>query len=166
MRTRFTAILSYVGAGLTLAVAACVPFYLIGAFTSIVAHAGLHVEATYTGGTVRQTIAREGYQILVYEPVRPRALQRVEPFVQIAFQPAAALPSRISDEIDLDGDGQPDVRVTFTLPQDPKALLQGDVVALNGKYLSLTNVGGNSFSRLLVRAGDGIIVRVPLNRNP
>ena len=166
MRTHFTAILAYVGAGVTLAGAACVPFYLIGAFTTVVAQAGLHVEAAYTGGEVRQAIARDSYQIVVYQPVRPRLLQRVEPFVQIAFQPTAALPARISDEIDLDGDGQPDVRVIFTIPRDTQAPLRGDVVALNDKYVSLTNVAGGSFSRLLVRAGDRIIVRVPLSRNP
>jgi hypothetical protein len=55
------------------------------------------------------------------------------------------------------------VRVIFNMPRDPQAPLQGDVVALNGKYSSLTNVAGNSSSRLLVRAGDRIIVRVTLH---
>ena len=75
-----------------------------------------------------------------------------------------ALPARVSEEIDLDGDGQPDVRVSFSLPADPNAPLRGDVTALNGKYISLTNVTGESFSRMVVRAGKQIVVRVPLNR--
>ena len=162
MRTPVLAILSYTGAGLTLLVAASVPFFLMGFFTSGVAHAGLHIDATYTGGTVARTIQRPGYRIVVYQPVRPHGLERVEPFVQIAFAPADAMPAHVSEELDLDGDGRPDVRVSFNLPSDPNAPLRGDVTALNGKYISLSNVGGQSFSRMVVRAGQQIVVRVPL----
>jgi hypothetical protein len=163
MRKRIVAVLAHVGAALTLVIAICVPFFLFGAFTKAVAHAGLHVDATYSGGTVARTIERNGYQIAVYQPVWPRALQRIEPFVQIVFKPAEALPARVSEEIDLDGDGQPDVRVSFVVPADPHAPLRGDVTALNSKYLSLVNVGGDSFSRLVVRVDNQVIVRVPLN---
>jgi len=37
------------------------------------------------------------------------------------------------------------------------------VSALDAKYVSLSGVRGDSFSRLLVRTGDQIVVRVPLN---
>jgi hypothetical protein len=164
MRKRIIAVLAYVGAALTLVIAICVPFYLFGAFTNAVAHAGLHVDATYSGGTVARTIGRNGYQIAVYQPVWPRAMQRIEPFVQIVFKPADALPARVSEEIDLDGDGQPDVRVSFVVPDDPHAPLSGDVKALNGKYQSLDRAGGDSYSRLLVRVDNQVIVRVPLNK--
>jgi len=163
MRKRIVAVLAYVGAALTLVIAICVPFFLYGVFTKAVAHAGLHVDATYSGGTVARTIERNGYEIAVYQPVWPRALQRIEPFVQIVFKPAAALPSRVSEEIDLDGDGQPDVRVSFDVPADPHGPLRGDVTALNSKYVSLANVGGESYSRLVVRVDNQVIVRVPLN---
>ena len=69
--------------------------------------------------------------------LQPRLLERIEPFVQIVFEPADALPARVSEEIDLDGDGRPDVRVSFTVPADPNAPMRGDVTALNGKYISL-----------------------------
>ena len=164
MRKRIIAVLAYVGAALTLVIAIYVPFYLFGAFTNAVAHAGLHVDATYSGGTVARTIGRNGYQIAVYQPVWPRAMQRIEPFVQIVFKPADALPARVSEEIDLDGDGRPDVRVSFVVPDDPHAPLSGDVKALNGKYQSLDRVGGDSYSRLLVRVDNQVIVRVPLNK--
>ena len=141
---------------------ACRFFYLERS-RSAVAHAGLHVDATYSGGTVARTIERNGYQIAVYQPVRPRAMQRIEPFVQIVFKPADALPARMNEEIDLDGDGQPDVRVSFVVPADPHAPLRGDVTALNSKYQSLANVGGDSYSRLVVRVDNQVIVRVPLN---
>ena len=163
MRTRILAILAYTGAGLTLLIAVCVPFFLMGAFSNAVAHAGLHIDAAYSGGTVARTIQRDGYQIAVYQLVQPRMLERIEPFVQIVFKPADKLPPRVSEEIDLDGDGQPDVRVSFSVPTDPSTPLRGNVLALNGKYLSLTNVGGTSFSRLIVRTGNEIVVRVPLN---
>ncbi|HKN20789.1 MAG TPA: hypothetical protein VJX73_05205 [Terracidiphilus sp.] len=165
MRTRILSILVYTGAGLTLAVAICVPFVLMGAFSNAFAHAGLHIDAAYSGGTITRTIQRNGYRIGVYPPVQPRLLERIEPFVQIVFEPADALPPRVSDEIDLDGDGQPDVRVSFNLPADPDAPLRGDVTALNASYISLTNVAGESFSRMVVRTGNKIVVRVPLNKD-
>ena len=43
MRARILAILAYTGAGLILAVAVCVPFVLMGVFSNVVAHAGLHI---------------------------------------------------------------------------------------------------------------------------
>jgi hypothetical protein len=164
MRTRILSILAYTGAALTLIVAVCVPFVLMGAFSNAVAHAGLHIDAAYSGGTIARTIQRNGYRIAVYQPVQPRLLERIEPFVQITFEPADALPAHVSDEIDLDGDGQPDVRVSFNLPADPNAPLRGDVTALNATYDSLANVGSESFSRMVVRTGNKIVVRVPMNR--
>ena len=164
MRSRILSILAYIGAGLTLLVAVCVPFVLMGAFTNVVAHAGLHIDAVYSGGAVARTVQRDGYRIVVYQPVQPRLLERIEPFVQVVFEPADSLPVHVSEEIDLDGDGRPDVRVSFNLPADPNAPLRGDVTALNKNFISLTNVGGESFSRMVVRTGNKIVVRVPLNK--
>ena len=163
MRKRIVASLAYAGAALTLVIAFCVPFFLMGAFTNVIARAGLHVDAAYTGGVLARTIERDAYQILVYQPFQPRALQRVEPFVQVVFQPVSALPPRVNEQIDLDGDGQPDVSVSFAVPADPRTHLHGRVVALNAGFQSLADVSGDSFSRLLVRTGDQIILRVPLN---
>lgn len=165
MRARILAILAYTGAGLTLLVAVCVPFVLISAFSNVVARAGLHIDPGYSGGTIARTLERNGYRIVVYQPVQPHLLQRVEPFVQMTFEPADSLPPRVSDEVDLDGDGRPDVRVSFAVPADPRAPLRADVIALNDKYISLANLGGKSFSRLIVRTGNQIVVRVPLNAN-
>jgi hypothetical protein len=90
-------------------------------------------------------------------------LERTGPFVQIVFEPADALPAQVNDEIDLDGDGRPDVRVSFNVPADANAKMHGDVTALNGGYISLSNVSDESFSRMVVRAGNKIVVRMPLN---
>ncbi len=163
MRTRLVAILAYVGAALTLAIAVCVPFVLMGAFSKAVAHAGLHVDPSYTGGTIARTVEHTGYQTVVYQVVRPRALQDLDPFVQIAFKPVSALPRQVSEEIDLDGDGEPDVRVTFTVPADPKARPVGEVTALNGKYRAFRMPGDYSFSQLMVQSGGAVVVRVSLN---
>jgi len=162
MRARILSILAYTGAGFTLLVAACVPFVLMGVFSNEVAHAGLHIDAVYTGGAVARTIQRNGYRIVVYQPVQPRMLERIEPFVQIVFEPADALPAQVNDEIDLDGDGRPDVRVSFSVPADADAKMRGDVTALNGKCVSLANVSDQSFSRMVVRSGNKIVVRVPV----
>jgi hypothetical protein len=162
MRARILAVLAYIGAAVTLLIAACVPFVLMGVFSNAVAHAGLHLDPSYSGGTIVRTVAHSGYQMDVYAPVRPRALQQVAAFVQIAFRPVAALPRHVSEEIDLDGDGQPDVRVSFTVPADPHARPSGEVVALNAKYQSFTMPGNYSFSEMMVQSGGAVVVRVPL----
>lgn len=164
MRARILSILAYIGAALTLVVAIAVPFILTETFSDAVGHAGLHIDAAYNGGTIAQTIDRGSYRILVDQPVQPRLLERIEPFVQIVFEPAPSLPAHVSDEIDLDGDARPDVRVSFTVPANPDAPLRGDVTALNGKYISLHNVAGESFSRMVVRTGKQVVVRVPLEK--
>jgi len=164
MRTRVLSILAYTGAGLMLLIAACVPFVLIGAFSDVVAHAGLHIDPMYSGGTIARTVQRDGYRIVVYQPVQPRMLERIDPFVQIVFEPVDRLPAHVSDEVDLDGDGQADVSVSFTVPADASAKMHGDVTALNGGYISLTNVADESFSRMVVRSGNRVIVRVPVNK--
>ncbi len=162
MRTRLIAVLAYLGAVVTLAIAVLVPFVLIGAFSNAVARAGLHIDPSYTGGAVARTVEHAGYQVAVDQVVRPRALQAIEPFVQIAFRPVAALPRQVSEEIDLDGDGQPDVRVSFTVPADPRARPLGEVVALNGKFRGFKMPGDYSFSQLMVQSGGAVVVRVPL----
>jgi hypothetical protein len=162
MRARFLSILGYTGAGVTLLIAAAVPFVLMGAFANAVGHAGLHIDAMYTGGAVARTIQRDGYRIVVYQAVQPRMLERIEPFVQMAFEPVDKLPARVSEDVDLDGDGQADVRVSFSVPTDANAKLRGDVTALNGKYVALANVADDSFSRMVVRTGNAIVVRVPV----
>jgi hypothetical protein len=68
----------------------------------------------------------------------------------------------VSEEIDLDGDGRSDVRVSFSVPADANIKMHGDVTALNGRYVSLSNVSDESFSRMVVRTGNKIVVRVPV----
>lgn len=162
MRERISAVLAYIGAGLVLVVAASVPFVLSGALSNAVARIGLHIDATYTGGAIARTITHDGYQVVIYQPVHPHSLQRLDPFVQIAFRPASALPARFTDDVDLEGRGQPDVRISIKVPADPHQPPSGAIVALNDRYGSFSIPGPYSFSQLLVRTGDTILIRVPL----
>jgi len=163
MRKRILVVLAYAGATLTLLIAACTPFYLMGAFSSAVARAGLHIDAAYSGGTIARTYQRDGYRIVVYNPVRPHLLQGIEPFVQVVFTPVSALPAVVDERIDLDGDGLNDVHVTFAMDRRPGAKLRGNAVALNGNYASLMDVGDESFSRMFVLVNNEVIVRVPFH---
>ena len=162
MRSRTA--LAYTAAAFTLAIAASVPFVLTGAFMQMVAHAGLRIDPAYSGGTVARVVDRNGYRILIGPPVYPRALQRIDPFVQIAFGPASALPHQVSEDLDLDGDGQADVHVSFTVPADPHTRPQGSVIALSPDYGSFVMPGEFSFSQLIVQADGAVVIRVPLRR--
>ena len=164
MSKRMVAGLGYAAAVMTLAVALLVPFVLMGGISSLVARAGLHVDPMYTGGAGLRTLPVQGYSITVYEPVHPHLLQRGEAFQQVAFAPASALPAHVVQTIDMDGDGQPDLRVAFDVPADATAPLHGTVVALNSKFQSLPAVGNESFTRLLAHTGDRIVLRVPLGK--
>ena len=84
-------------------------------------------------------------------------MQRIGPFVQVAWTPAASLPARLSDEVDLDGDGTPDVRVAI----DSHNLVV-DVTPLNGRYRPMHSRGVTSFSALIARVKDSLVVRIPL----
>jgi hypothetical protein len=166
MAKRLVSALSYNGAGLTLFVTLLVPFVLMGFFANLVARSGVRVDSVYSGGEVERTVMRPGYQIRIYRPVYPRFLQRTEPYVQLALTPVSALPATVRDEIDIDGDGQPDVRVRFAVPANPRGELKVDVLPLHGRYGALRRVHAESFSRLIVRTGDQILVRIPIPAKP
>lgn len=162
---RLRPVLGYTAATVTVVAALLTPFVLIEMFTRGVAATGVRIDPMYTGGRPDHTIAKGNYRVVVHEPAMPRApLQRGEPFVQLVWQPVSALPPRVSDEIDLSGDRQPDLRVTFDVPRDPKAELRVDVTPLSSLVRPMRRVGKDSFSALIARVGDTILVRVPLKR--
>jgi hypothetical protein len=107
---------------------------------------------------------RDGYQIDVYRPAQPHALQNVDSFVQIAFRPAASLPRRFSTDLDLDGDGRPDVRVNLVMPGNSRARPSGEVVALSKAYRSFRMPGSEiGFSELIAQSNGAVLVRIPVN---
>lgn len=160
---RLKSTLGYTAAALTVAAAVLAPFVFMQFFPKRVAATGVRIDAAYTGGEVAREIARPGCRVRVHRPVRPHTpLQRLDPFVQLDWTPVSALPPQVSDEIDLDGDGRPDVRARFAVSRDPAAALRVDVEPLTGLAKPLRGVGKESFSALIARVGDAIVVRVPL----
>jgi hypothetical protein len=155
---KLRSILGNSGAVLTLALAALTPFLLFGWFQAAVGAARLHIDPTYSGGEISHVIQRGGYRIVVNRPVpRKSPLQRIGPFVQITWTPADRLPANLSDEVDLDGDGVPDVRVAI----DSNNLVV-DVTPLRARYRPMHSQGVTSFSALIARVKDGLVVRIPL----
>lgn len=159
---RLCAKLGYTAALLTMVVALLVPFVLYRAFARGVAALGLHVDEVYSGGPTMRTIQHGAYTIAVHREVKPHLLQREKPFVQMDWKPVSALPPKVADKVDLDGDGRPDLRVCFEVPKDPKATLHVDVDALNPRFEEMRNAEKERFSRLIVRVDDEILVRVPM----
>ncbi|MGD1103168.1 MAG: hypothetical protein ABSA59_14020 [Terriglobia bacterium] len=154
--------LGYTAAGMTVFAALLVPFLLMGLFTKGFAALGLHVDEMYSGGPKVRTIKTAAYFIDIHRPVSPHMLQSEKPFVQLDWRPVSALPGHVSDAVDVDGDGQPDIRVTFDVPKGVKTPLRVNVEALNPHYEAMRNVGKERFSKLIVRVDDAILVRVPL----
>ena len=138
------------------------PFLLYGMFSKTFASLGLHVDEVYSGGPKVRTVQEGAYSIDIHRPVYPHMLQSEKPFVQLDWRPATALPEHVSDMVDVNGTGQPDLRVSFDVPRDPKAPLRVNVEALNPRYESMRNAGKEKYSRLIVRVDDAIVVRVPI----
>jgi hypothetical protein len=78
----------------------------------IVEAIGLETTAKYTGGEVVRTVDHGAYQTQIHRMVFDALFwERSEGFIQVAWAPFGALPARIDEEIDADGDGQADFRV-------------------------------------------------------
>ena len=104
--------------GYTLAVLS-VPIVLIGIMGPLYGLGELFISATgltlspwIDGGEVVQTIDHGTYQTHVHRMVFDALIgERKEGFVQLDWVPLDALPARVDEEIDADGDGQADFRV-------------------------------------------------------
>jgi hypothetical protein len=154
--------LGYTAAGLTVFAAVLAPFVLYGLFTKGFASLGVRVDEMYSGGPIVRTVQMGGYAIQIHRPVSPHMLQREKPFVQLDWKPVNALPPHVAEAVDIDGDGKPDVLVSFDVPKDPKTPLRVDVASLNPRYETMRNVGKEKFSALIVGVDDAILVRIPI----
>jgi len=160
---RFKANLGYAVAVLTIAVAVVGPLFWFGLFARVAGRTSLHIEPLYSGGEPARTLARPGYQIIIYKPVPKQGpLSPEAPFVQVVWKPATALPRAISEQLDLEDLGRPDCVISFQVPRDANAKLRVTVDPLAGRVQALRDVGRNSFSSLIARVNDTIVVRVPL----
>jgi hypothetical protein len=155
------ATLGYTAASLTLLAAILTPFWLAGFLTDRVAALPIHVDEVFSGGPAVRAIPMSAYTINIHRPVRPHLLQSEQEFIQLDWKPASALPGHVSDVVDIDGDGRPDVRVTFDVPKDAKAPLHVNVESLNPTYATMKNAGKERYSRLIVRVDNTILVRIP-----
>jgi hypothetical protein len=154
--------LGYTAAAMTMLAAFLTPFLLMGSFAKGFAALGLHVDEVYSGGPKLRTVSMGSYSIAIHRAVYPHMLQSEKPFVQLDWSPVSALPQHVSDVVDVDGDGRPDIRVVFDVPREPKAPLHVNVESLNPRYGAMQNAGKDRFSRLIVRVDNAVVVRVPL----
>jgi hypothetical protein len=161
---KIRSVLGYTAAALTIVAAALIPFLFHPWLDGRVAATGVQVDQFYSGGPVVRTISKGDYTIEVHPIVHPRALQRGTAYVQVSWTPVSALPARISDEVDVDNDGKPDFHVTFFVPKDPKAPLAVDVEPLQPGFSAMHGVGRDTYSRLIARVKEQIVVRVPVTK--
>jgi hypothetical protein len=160
---RWTSRLGVTAAVLTVVFAVAAPVLWYSPLSQAIGRAPLRVDPIFSGGEVARTLARPGYAIAIYKPVNKRGwLSSNRPFVQLAWKPAAALPAHVRETIDLDGDGRPDLVVNFDVPRAEKAPLRVDVEPLSARVVAMHGVAIDSFSNLIARVNDAIVVRVPL----
>jgi len=157
-------------ASLTVVAALLAPFLLMNLFAKGFVDLGLHVDERYTGGPVARIIVVDGHRVAVHAATRPRMLQGGASFVQLDWLDARSLPPSIDSKVDIDGDGQPDVRIRFVVPRDPQAPLTADITALTPAALSAYGVDKQRLDRMIARveykqkdpASEAIVVRAPL----
>lgn len=161
---KLTALLGYSAAILVLALLFLTPFKLLDGFTGLVGRLGIQPHPKFAGGPVARTLARGSHRIEISAPdgtVGP--LERSPRFVQVAWSPASALPGRIQEDLDLDGDETPEVSVDFEVPQDRNHRLQARVQVLDpAKVRPIQELGRTDLSALLVRLEDRIVARFPV----
>ena len=91
------------------------PFIGMGAWAPTLARAtGMKVSPWFSGGEIARTMEHESHLTRVREPVFQGLFgRRAEGFVQVEWQTKEhqALPVIIDEELDVDGDGMPDLRI-------------------------------------------------------
>jgi hypothetical protein len=84
--------------------------------------------------------------------------------VQVKWTPLSALPERVADPIDIDGDGQPDAVVAFEIPQGTRTPVRAEIKVLTSLLRPVGSVTRESFSSAITRVGDSVVVRLPLRQ--
>jgi hypothetical protein len=99
---------------------------------------GLTISPNYSGGEVVQTIDHGAYETHVHRMVFDDVLigERKEGFIQVDWTPQDALPARIDEEVDADGDGQADFRIELDTASKEATLIPyaAWVLELEGVY--------------------------------
>ncbi len=150
-------------AGLLIMIA--LPFRLMSDFSNAVAATKVRPHPIFSGGAVHHTIERGAYRIEVHVPVRADySFQSIDPFVQLAWTPTAGLPDKVSDEVDIDGDGQVDAVVTFDVPRDPGTSLVMDVTSRDPRVIPVQGASRTFSTSMIVRLQDRIVARIALRQ--
>jgi len=110
---RLTKILGYTWAALALPIV--IATFVGNQFfaTALATATDVQVSPWFTGDEVARSVDHDGYRTQIHRPVFDGLIgQRNEGFVQITWSPPGdALPDRIVDQIDVDGDGVSDFGV-------------------------------------------------------
>ncbi len=158
--------LAYGAAVLTILFALALPIKGFPVFLSALGHSNLKIAPWYSGGEVASTLDRGTYQVKVYHPVYPALVGEGEKgFVQLVWQPRSALPPRVQEAIDLNGDGKPDCEISFFNPPEEAGT---PILTVNPKMSWVSPVHNSpttSFEGVLVeRVKDAMYVRIPVRK--
>jgi hypothetical protein len=100
---------------LTILFALALPLRGFPIFLSAVANLNLKIAPWFSGGEIAREIDRGDYQIKVYHPVYPALVREGQKgFIQLEWRPRSALPPRVQEAIDLNGDGTVDCEISFS----------------------------------------------------
>ncbi len=133
----FRSILGYLWAGLSLPIIVMTFMQMDLWEERLVTATGWKVSERWTGGEIIETIPHEGYQTAIHRPVFDGLFwERRTGFVQIDWQAAPTLPDTLTEEFDIEHDGQPDFQMTLnTITNDAQ------LTALQPKIKALTKDG-------------------------
>ena len=161
---RLRSLLGYGMATLVLAILFITPFNLLSRFSGLVGGLGLRPHPKFAGGPVARTLDRGSYQVEISAPAREIGpLEQKFHFVQVSWSPLKALPERIQEQLDLDGDGRAEVALAFAVPKDSAGPLRGSVQVLDSaKVAPIQELGRKDLSALLVRLDQRIVARIPV----
>ena len=79
---------------------------------SLVSVTGWRISPWFTGDVVARTVSHDDYETRIHKPVFLALIgERPQGFVQVDFAPPGFVPAQVAEDIDYDGDGQPDFRL-------------------------------------------------------
>ena len=134
---RLKAITGYALALLSLVGFMVVILGLGGWMNLLVSATGLTVSPWFSGGQVVRTVEHGAYRTEIHRPVFDALIgERSEGFVQVSWRPDGAVPERLDEEVDYNGDGKADFRVQVGTSPREAALTPyaPGVVSVSGPY--------------------------------
>jgi len=163
---RLASVSGYIRASLVLATMSLTPFVLMPRFIGLVGRLGIRVHPKFTGGPVVRTMERGAYQVAFSAPaggIGP--LEQQQLFIQVSWSPLSALPDRMAEPLDLDGDGRQDAEIILVLPKNRTAPLVAQVNILDSSKITpapMKRSDLSDLSSLLVRLEDRVLARFPV----